>query len=86
MLTTVSTTAADAQLPHATRVLQQGLVDADAGVVARAAEALAHGYSTGFLAGSGLLLAAAVLVAVTVATRGTQRTAETADEPRTVSA
>jgi EmrB/QacA subfamily drug resistance transporter len=79
VLSTVSITSADEQLPHATRVLQQGLVDADAdaGVVARAAEALAHGYTSGFLAGAGLLLAAAVLVALSVTTRGTQRAVET---------
>ena len=76
VLSTVSITSADEQLPHATRV-QQGLVDADAGVVARAAEALAHGYTSGFLAGAGLLLAAAVLVALSVTTRGTQRAVET---------
>ena len=86
VLTTVSTAAADEQLPDAARVLHHGLTGDDPGAVARAGEALAQGYTTGFLAGSGLLLAAAVLVAVTVATRGTQRTAETADEPRTVTA
>jgi predicted MFS family arabinose efflux permease len=79
VLTTVSTTASNEQLPQAVRVLQQGLADADTGVVARASEALAHGYTTGFLAGAGLLLAAAVLVAGTVTTRGTQRAANTGD-------
>jgi predicted MFS family arabinose efflux permease len=73
VLTTVSTTAAGAQLPDATRVLQQGLADADTGVIARAGEALAHGYTSGFLAGAVLLLTAAVLVALAVTTRGTQR-------------
>jgi EmrB/QacA subfamily drug resistance transporter len=77
VLTTVSTTAADEQLPDAARVLQQGLAGADTGAVARAGEALAEGYTTGFLAGAGLLLAAAVLIAVSVTTGGTQRTAET---------
>ncbi len=73
VLTTVATTAADEQLPQATRVLQQGLADADTAVVARASEALAQGYTSGFLAGAGLLLAAAVLVALSVTTRSTQR-------------
>jgi hypothetical protein len=86
VLTTVSTAAADEKLPDAAQVLQQGMAGDDAGAVRRAAEALAHGYTTGFLAGAGLLLAAAVLVAVTVTTRGTQRTAETADESRSVTA
>jgi hypothetical protein len=75
VLTTVSTTAAAGQLPEATRVLQQGQSGGDVDVVARAGEALAHGYTSGFLAGAGLLLAAAVLVALTVTTRGTQRAA-----------
>jgi EmrB/QacA subfamily drug resistance transporter len=86
VLTTVSTTAANAQLPQATRVLQQGLADADTGVVARAGEALAHGYTSGFLAGAGLLLAAAVLVAATVTTRGTQRAAPATGESQTATA
>jgi predicted MFS family arabinose efflux permease len=70
VLTTVSTAAADQELPGATRVLQQGLAGGDTGAVARAGEAMAHGYTTAFLAGGGLLLAAAVLVAATVTTRG----------------
>jgi hypothetical protein len=82
VLTTVSTTAADEQLPGAARALQQGLAGGDTWAVARAGEALAEGYTTGFLAGAGLLLAAVILVAATVATRGTQRTAETADAVR----
>jgi EmrB/QacA subfamily drug resistance transporter len=82
VLTTVSTAAADEQLPGAAQVLQQGLAVDDPGAVARAGEALAQGYTTGFLTGAGLLLAAAILVAATVATRGTQRTAETADAVR----
>jgi EmrB/QacA subfamily drug resistance transporter len=77
VLTTVSTTAAEAQLPGAVRVLQQGLADGDTGAVATAGQALAEGYTTAFLAGAGLLLAAAVLVAVTVTNRGTQRAAAT---------
>jgi hypothetical protein len=77
VLTTVSTAAADDKLPGAARDLQQGLAGGDTGAVARAGEALAHGYTTAFLAGAGLLLAAAVLVAATVTTRGTQRAVET---------
>jgi predicted MFS family arabinose efflux permease len=77
VLTTVSTTAADEQLPGAARALQQGLADDDAGAVATASQALAQGYTTGFLAGAGLLLAAAALVAATVTTRSTQHTADT---------
>jgi hypothetical protein len=76
LLTTVSTAAASEQLPDAAQVLQRGAADGDASAVARASEALAQGYTTGFLTGAGLLLAAAVLVAVTVTTRGTQRAAD----------
>jgi EmrB/QacA subfamily drug resistance transporter len=84
VLTTVSTAAADEQLPGAARALERALTGDDPSAAARAGQALAQGYTTGFLAGAGLLLAAAVLVAVTVSSRGTQRTAETAAEPRTV--
>jgi EmrB/QacA subfamily drug resistance transporter len=73
VLTTVSTSAAETQLPGATRVLQQGLATGDTSAVATAGQALAQGYTTAFLAGAGLLLAAAVLVTTSVTTRGTQR-------------
>lgn len=76
VLTTVSTATADEKLPGAAGVLQQGRTGDDAGAVARAGEALAHGYTAGFLAGAGLLLAAAVLVAATVTTREVQRTTQ----------
>jgi hypothetical protein len=73
VLTTVSTAATSEQLPDAAQVLQQGVADGDPTAVATASQALAQGYTTGLLTGAGLLLAAAVLVAVTVTTRGTQR-------------
>ena len=41
----------------------------DRGVVTRASEALTHGYTTGFLAGAGMLLVAAVVVIAVVNTR-----------------
>jgi predicted MFS family arabinose efflux permease len=85
VLTTVSTTAADEKLPDAARLLQQGLAHADTGAVVTAGQALAHGYTTGFLAGAGLLVIAAVLVAVAVSTRGTQRTPQTTDGSSTLS-
>jgi EmrB/QacA subfamily drug resistance transporter len=77
VLTTVSTTAASERLPDAAQVLQRGVADGDATAVATASQALAQGYTTGFLAGAGLLLAVAALVAATVTTRSTQHTAET---------
>ncbi len=42
------------------------------GIVARAGEALTYGYTTAFLAGAGMLLAAAVIVIVAVNTKRTQ--------------
>jgi hypothetical protein len=81
VLTTVSTAAASEQLPDAAQVMQQGVTGGDADAVVRAGEALAQGYTTGFLTGAGLLLAAALLVAVSVTTRSTQRADPTdADE------
>ncbi len=52
--------------------LQEGLTRNDAGVMARAGEALTYGYTTAFLAGAGLLLIAAVVVITAVTTRRTQ--------------
>src|SRR5687768_18114181 len=62
VLTTVSTAAAAERLPDAAQVLQQGVTGGDTDAVRRASEAMAQGYTTGFLTGAGLLLAAAVLV------------------------
>jgi EmrB/QacA subfamily drug resistance transporter len=76
VLTTVSTVAADEKLPGAARALRQAEVTGDAIAVDIARRAMAEGYTTGFLAGAALLLTAAVLVAVSVTTRSTQRTAE----------
>ena len=60
VLATISTSAADERLPEAARILQEGLAGNDPGVVATASAALSHGYTTGFLAGVGMLLIAAV--------------------------
>lgn len=75
VFTTVSLTAADGRLPDAGRVLRDGLMTNDPGGVARAGEALTYGYTTAFLAGAGMLLAAAVVLIVAVNTRRTQGTA-----------
>jgi EmrB/QacA subfamily drug resistance transporter len=72
VFTTVSLSAADGRLPDAGKVLRDGLMTNDPGVVAGAGEALTHGYTTAFLAGSEMLLAAAVIVIVAVNTRWTQ--------------
>ena len=71
-LSTVSTTAADRRMPEAARALQESLVAGDRGAVATASEALTHGYTTGFLAGAGMMLAAAVVAIAAVNTRRTQ--------------
>jgi hypothetical protein len=71
-LSTVSTSAADGRMPGAARALLEGLAAGDRGAVATASEALTHGYTTGFLAGAGMLLAAAVVAIAAVNTRRTQ--------------
>jgi EmrB/QacA subfamily drug resistance transporter len=72
VLATISTSAADERLPEAARILQEGLAGNDPGVVATASAALSHGYTTGFLAGVGMLLIAAVVATAAVTTRRTQ--------------
>ena len=72
VLATISTSAANGRLPEAARVLQEGLAASNTGLVTRAGEALTYGYTTAFLAGAGLLLAAAVIVIAAVNTRRTQ--------------
>jgi EmrB/QacA subfamily drug resistance transporter len=73
-LSTVSTSAADGRMPGAARALREGLGAGDRGAVAASA-ALTHGYTTGFLAGAGMLLAAAVVAMAAVNTRRTQNAA-----------
>jgi hypothetical protein len=72
VLTTVSISAANGRLPGAATALQEGLAGSDTGIVARAGEALTHGYTTAFLAGAGMLLIAAVVVLAVVNTGRTQ--------------
>jgi EmrB/QacA subfamily drug resistance transporter len=72
VLATISTSAANERLPEATRILQQGLARSDAGVVTTASAALSYGYTTGFLAGAGMLLIAVVIAITAVTTRRTQ--------------
>ena len=72
---TVSTSAADGRMPGAAVALREGLAAGDRGAVAEAGEALTHGYTTGFLVGAGMLLAAAVVAMAAVNTRRTQNAA-----------
>jgi EmrB/QacA subfamily drug resistance transporter len=72
VFTTISISAADRRLPGAAAGLQEGSTGTGTGIVAEAAEALTHGYTTAFLAGAGMLLVAAVVVTAAVNTRRTQ--------------
>ena len=54
----------------------------DRGAVATASEALSHGYTTGFLAGAGMLVVVAVVALVAVNTRRIQNAAGTDAEAR----
>jgi EmrB/QacA subfamily drug resistance transporter len=66
VLTSISLSAANGQLPEAARLLQEGLLANDAGVVASAGRALTHGYTTAFLAGAVVLVVTAAIAALTV--------------------
>ncbi|HLM42927.1 MAG TPA: MFS transporter, partial [Myxococcaceae bacterium] len=72
VLTTISLSAANARLPGAAAVLQEGLAGNDAGIVSKAGEALTHGYTTALLGEAGMLLIAAIIVIVAVTSRRTQ--------------
>jgi hypothetical protein len=72
VFTIVSLSAGDGRVPDVGKVLRDGLMTNDAGVMATATEALTYGYTTAFLVGAGMLLAAAVVVIVAVNTRRTQ--------------
>ena len=75
-MTAISTSVSDARIPHAASTLQQA--GTNLASAASAAQALAAGYATAFLAGSALLLAAAVIVGCAVNTRVVQRAAAAA--------
>ena len=79
VLTTVSATAAATRLPEAATALHTGLADGNGDLVARAQQALSHGYTTAYLAVAVLLVAAAVVTAVTVTTRTQQKSLVPAD-------
>ncbi|WP_432519150.1 MFS transporter [Kineococcus sp. SYSU DK006] len=72
LLTTVSTTAADTRLPGAGRALQRAVSEGDAGLLARAEQALSHGYTSAYLAAAAVLVLAAIMVALTI-TAGRQQ-------------
>lgn len=72
LLTTVSTAAADTRLPQAAKALYAALAAKDPALMAQAAEALTHGYTTALFAVAAAVVVAAILTAVTVNTRRTQ--------------
>ena len=78
--------AADRRLPGAAATLQAGIANNDTNLVARAHEALTHGYTTAFLAGAATLLTAALVATLTITTKHTQSSeatpAETGRAPR----
>jgi predicted MFS family arabinose efflux permease len=80
VLATISTSAANARLPQAARILQNGLLADDRGAVATASAALTHGYTTGFLAGAVLLLLGAVIAALAVTAPRQQTTMSSGTE------
>ncbi|GAA2613116.1 MFS transporter [Streptomyces roseoviolaceus] len=71
VLSTISTSAADDKLPHAAAGLYQGLATKDFGLVAKAGEALTHGYTMAFVA-SGAMFLAGLVVAVLAVNAGKQ--------------
>ncbi|WP_229075124.1 MFS transporter [Actinoplanes sp. DH11] len=73
VLTTVSATAAATQLPGAATALHTARAGGDDDLVARAQQALSHGYTTAYLAAAALLVVAAAITAVGVNTRHRQR-------------
>jgi EmrB/QacA subfamily drug resistance transporter len=72
VFTTIAVSTSSERLPSAAAALQQGIAASDPGRAASAAEALAHGYTTAFLVGAGMLFVAAVIVIATVTTKRTQ--------------
>ncbi|MDG4800113.1 MFS transporter [Micromonospora sp. WMMD980] len=61
VLATLSTSAADDQLPHADGAFFQGVATGDRGLIQQASDALTHGYTVAFAAASGLLIIALVI-------------------------
>ncbi|MEV1079401.1 MFS transporter [Streptomyces sp. NPDC050211] len=66
VLSTISTSAADDKLPEAAGALYRGLATEDFALVARAGDALTHGYTVAFAAAAGMFLAGLVVTALAV--------------------
>ncbi|MFD7896702.1 MFS transporter [Streptomyces sp. NPDC059743] len=75
VLSTISTSAADDKLPDAAEALYRGLAIEDFSLVARAGEALTHGYTVAFAAAAAMFLAG-LAVTVLAVNAGKQHQAE----------
>lgn len=74
VLSTISTSAADGKLPHAAAALYRGLATKDFPLVARAGQAVTHGYAAAFVAAAGMFLAGLAVTALAVNTPEQQHT------------
>jgi EmrB/QacA subfamily drug resistance transporter len=72
LLTTISVTATNEQMPEAATVIQKG---SDAAILAKASEALTYGYTSAFAVGALVLLVAALVAVVAVNTKQKQSAA-----------
>ncbi|MEU6904252.1 MFS transporter [Streptomyces coeruleorubidus] len=77
ILSTISTSAANDQLPKAASALYQGLATKDSSLIAKASDALAHGYSMAFTA-AGVMFLAALTVTTTAVNAKRQQHSEDA--------
>jgi sugar phosphate permease len=75
VLSTISTSAADRKLPEAAGALYRGLAMKDFALVAKAGEAVTHGYTLAFAAAGGMFLAGLAVTVLAVNAAG-QRHAE----------
>ncbi|MET7358828.1 MFS transporter [Streptomyces sp. NPDC005562] len=75
VLATISTSAADDRLPDAAASLYRGAATGDHALVAKAADALTHGYTLAFV-GAGVMFLAGLLVTGLAITAGKQEAAE----------
>jgi EmrB/QacA subfamily drug resistance transporter len=66
VLSTLSTSAADDQLPEAAGSLYRGMATKDFALVAKAGDAVTHGYTVAFAAAAGMFLAGLAVTALAV--------------------
>ena len=78
VFTTISLAVANGRVPGVAAVMREGTAGSDAAALARAGEALAHGYAMAYRTGAGMLLLAALIVILAVTTRHTQKAGDAA--------